>query len=430
MTGPPQDLVVVPADPWLDRFRVTLVSVLGAVVAGIACLAFYTSFEAIKAFAMRSDGISPEHAWAVPLLVDSFIVVATAADLWFVITRRDRAWWEMLWPKVLLATAAAVSFALNIAHADPTLAARGVAAIPPAALVLGVELLMMVLRRATGMRAARAQLVYQAAYAEGLTRPPTTIDSLTRFRPTELPAPIAADDFRRNQPAVPELPPVSPAQTAASSMADGPGTRVSASTDRQAPLPAAVPTTPDLESGLPRPNAGQAVARRTAYRILFERAPGQVRTPEELKMALAGEGVTVDQATAGRLLREVSAPVKGKPGDAKAAGELLTALTNHGITVNLRTARRLLREFDTPGQGKPGEARTPEELQAALVPHGITIDLDTAASLLRGFDLPRGPRPSSSADGGRTVASVGSSKVASRDAVHGVVRGQSTGQPD
>jgi hypothetical protein len=146
----------VAADKWLTRFRALLVAVLGGTVAGIGALAFYTSFEAVKAYAKTSHGIDPKHAWAVPLLVDSFIVVATGADLWFSTTKQQRRLWEVWWPKALLAGAAGVSFVLNIAHAGQHgWAARGVAAIPPAALVLGVELLMLVLRRATAIRAER-----------------------------------------------------------------------------------------------------------------------------------------------------------------------------------------------------------------------------------------------------------------------------------
>ncbi len=147
----------VAADTWLRRFRAGLVALLGAAVASIGALAFYTSFEAITAYARRSGGIAPQHAWAVPLLVDSFIVVATGADLWFATTNKQRSgWWAAWWPKALLAGAAGVSFVLNVAHVQAgNWAARGVAAIPPAALVLGVELLMLVLRRATTIRTER-----------------------------------------------------------------------------------------------------------------------------------------------------------------------------------------------------------------------------------------------------------------------------------
>jgi len=154
----PAALVVaaVAADKWLSRMRTLLVAILGVAVGGIGALAFYTSFEAITAYARRSGGIAPPHAWAVPLLVDSFIVVATGADLWFATTRQQRRGWAAWWPKALLAGAAGVSFVLNVAHVQAdTWSARGVAAIPPAALVLGVELLMLVLRRATTVRTDR-----------------------------------------------------------------------------------------------------------------------------------------------------------------------------------------------------------------------------------------------------------------------------------
>ena len=402
MTGPPQYLAAVQMDPWLDRFRAILVGLLGAVVAGIASLAFYTSFEAIKAFAMRSDGIAPEHAWAIPLLVDSFIVVATAADLWFVVTRRRRAWWEVLWPKVLLASAASVSFVLNVAHAEPTLAARGVAAIPPAALVLGVELFMMVLRRATRLRAARVQLAHEAAYAEGLTASPRSVGSLTRWEAAEVPAaePTAGRDFRLDLPAVAELTP------ADGRTASEPGrARTDVFGKGEAEPPARTP--PPAELPRRKVTADHTVVRRSAYRILFERKPGEVRTPEELQAALAGKGIRVDQTAARRLLQEFDAPIERKPGETRVAGELLMALSNQGIRVDLRTARRLLREFDTAVERKPGEARTPKELQAALANHGITIDLNASAHLLREFEPPTGERLS-------RVANAGPRRVAAR----------------
>ena len=183
VAGPPLISGIVANDRWLTRFRTILVAVLGGAVTGIACLAFYTSFEAIRSYAVRSQGIAPEHGWAVPLLVDSFIVVATGADLWFTTTRMRRAWWEVWWPKLLLAGAAAVSFVLNVAHAEPTWAARGVAAIPPAALVLGVELLMMVLRRATTIRAARLQVEAEAAQAAAMAAPLSRIQIAAMRRP-------------------------------------------------------------------------------------------------------------------------------------------------------------------------------------------------------------------------------------------------------
>jgi transposase len=143
------------ADAWLRRFQAVVVAGMAVVAGAVGAVAFFTSFEAIRSYAQHSRGITPAHAWAVPLLVDSFIVMATGADLWQS-AARSRRWWEVCWPKLLLAGAAAVSFVLNVAHADTSAwSARGVAAIPPAALLLSVELLVMIVRRAALARTAR-----------------------------------------------------------------------------------------------------------------------------------------------------------------------------------------------------------------------------------------------------------------------------------
>jgi hypothetical protein len=119
-------------------------------------VAFFTSFEAIRAYAKGSGGITPAHAWAIPLLVDTFIVIATGAELWLSVHPARRAWWELAWPRALLAGAAMVSFVLNVAHAKAgDWPARGVAAIPPAALLLSVELLVLIARRAALARTHR-----------------------------------------------------------------------------------------------------------------------------------------------------------------------------------------------------------------------------------------------------------------------------------
>ena len=154
-------VAVVFTDTVLRRFLFGVILVMTAVVLGVAAAAFFTSFEAIRDFAERSGGIRANHAWLVPLLVDSFIFISSAADLWFTVTGAARSvdgWAQrtIIWsPKLLLALAASGSFALNIAHAEPTWAARGVAAIPPIALVLTFEILLAVVRRAAAARIAR-----------------------------------------------------------------------------------------------------------------------------------------------------------------------------------------------------------------------------------------------------------------------------------
>jgi len=160
-TPPPAAVGVVFTDTVLRRFLFGVVIAMTAVVSGVAAAAFYTSFEAIRAFAARSGGIDPRHAWLAPLLVDSFIFVASAADLWCSATgaarATDGAWQRAVtWlPKALLALAAGGSFALNVAHAPTHIGARVVAGLAPAALVLTFEILMMIVRRAVAARVTR-----------------------------------------------------------------------------------------------------------------------------------------------------------------------------------------------------------------------------------------------------------------------------------
>jgi hypothetical protein len=298
VTGPPLISGIVANDRWLTRFRTTLVAVLGATVLGIACLAFYTSFEAIRAYAVRSEGIAPEHGWAVPLLVDSFIVVATGADLWFTTTKVRRAWWEVWWPKLLLAAAAGVSFVLNVAHAEHNWAARGVAAIPPAALVLGVELLMMVLRRATTLRANRLQVEAEAAQEAAMTAPLARIQIEAMRRPRRGDTALAAASTTAARPAGAEpkagaLPRPEPAGER--------DRRAPADTFRQAVAAAKADDDPRT-----RPRQAPYMV---AAAILDERADADSLTPAQLVEAMADRGVTIGQSTAQALLRELRSPL-------------------------------------------------------------------------------------------------------------------------
>jgi hypothetical protein len=295
VAGPPLISGIVATDKWLTRFRMLLVAVLGAAVLGIASLAFYTSFEAIRSYAVRSGGIAPEHGWAVPLLVDSFIVVATGADLWFTTTKARRAWWEVWWPKMLLAGAAGVSFVLNVAHAEPTWAARGVAAIPPAALVLGVELLMMVLRRATTLRATRLQVEAEAAQEAAMAAP------LARIQIEALRRPRAAAGTGTAL-AASATPPAPPARPAAAEP-----------TFRQAVAAAKGQAVAEAEAEAEAEDEARPRRRQAPYMvaaaILDERADAGSLTPAQLAEAMAGRGVIVSQSTAQALLRELRSPL-------------------------------------------------------------------------------------------------------------------------
>jgi len=323
--GPPLISGIVATDKWLSRFRTILVAVLGATVLGIASLAFYTSFEAIRAYAVRSNGIAPEHGWAVPLMVDSFIVVALGADLWFTTTKARRAWWEVWWPKLLLAAAAGVSFVLNVAHAEPTWAARGVALIPPAALVLGVELLMMVLRRATTLRATRLQVEAEAAQEAAMSAPLARIqiEAMRRPRRTGEALGTAAPAARpAAEPRAGALP--RPAARPSAEAAGRDPRRVPSDTFRQAVAAAKAGDDPR-----PRRQAPYMVAAA----ILDQRADAETLTSAQLVEAMAEQGVTISQSTAQALLRELRSPLptrlsNRRPG--RPAGEPRPSGTGNG----------------------------------------------------------------------------------------------------
>ncbi len=375
---PPLSPNAIASDKWLARFRTILVVILGCTVTGIASLAFYTSFEAIRDYSQRSEGISPQHAWAIPLLVDSFIIVATGADLWFTTTKQRRRLFEVVWPKLLLAGAALVSFVLNVAHAQHNWPARFVAAIPPAALVLGVELLMMVLRRSTTIRSQRlqaeldARLAAEAAALPALPPVPVRGELLRkqRTRPRrEVSAPLrrSVDTF------------VEAAAAEAATYEPRPRPRLSdrlsdADRDPRAPIfgdssngdtgprPAVSPPRPGTVSqsistpAQPQPRAAttatatattRATARTATVPTATAPAPTAVtRTPLGTERERRREQNNGKPATpyvvAARILDERDESETFSP------EQLMQALAERGVSVNMSTAQGLLRELRPP----------------------------------------------------------------------------------
>jgi hypothetical protein len=208
------------------------------------------------------------------------------------------------WPKLLLAAAAGVSFVLNVAHAEPTWAARGVALIPPAALVLGVELLMMVLRRATTLRATRLQVEAEAAQEAAMSAPlqRIQIEAMRRPRRTgEALGTAAAAGAARPAAAEPRAgalprPTVRPSAEAAGREPR----RAPSDTFRQA-----VAAAKGDDDPRPRRQAPYMVAAA----ILDERADADTLIPAQLVEAMAEQGLTISQSTAQALLRELRSPL-------------------------------------------------------------------------------------------------------------------------
>jgi Protein of unknown function (DUF2637) len=132
----------------LGVVRAALMWTASALVFAVAALAFVVSFEAISDFAVQVGAFPPSLRYCAPLLVDSFTAAATMVILWLSLSGEKLATaWDACYAWALIAAATCVSVAINVAHAPPTDAARLVAAVPPIALLLAVELLMILARR-------------------------------------------------------------------------------------------------------------------------------------------------------------------------------------------------------------------------------------------------------------------------------------------
>jgi hypothetical protein len=123
----------------------TLRTLTALLVAAIALIAFAVSFEAISAYAVAVGAFPHTLRWCAPLLVDTFTLAAC-----LVILARSRDGVRAVYAWSLVVTASSVSVALNVAHAPPHTAARLVAALPPAALLAALELVMSEARRLRG----------------------------------------------------------------------------------------------------------------------------------------------------------------------------------------------------------------------------------------------------------------------------------------
>lgn len=110
----------------------------------IAACTFGLSFDAIRDVAQNTGAVDPSLAWIVPLAVDGMIVTATAV-LWTE-SLSGRGW--HLFPLAAIIGPAALSMWANVAHASgTTLLAQVLAAVPPAGLILSLELVSWQIRR-------------------------------------------------------------------------------------------------------------------------------------------------------------------------------------------------------------------------------------------------------------------------------------------
>lgn len=114
----------------------------GVGVAVVALTAAVISFSHVRQLALAA-GESRLASWLLPISIDGAIAAAVAVIL--ADSRAGRRPAALTW--MLLALGLASSLAANIASAEPTMVARAVAAWPPVALALGIEVLAGLARR-------------------------------------------------------------------------------------------------------------------------------------------------------------------------------------------------------------------------------------------------------------------------------------------
>jgi hypothetical protein len=125
-----------------------MTAILG--VATVAATAAVISFSHVQALA-RTAGEPELTAWLLPLSIDGAIAAAAAVVL--ADSKAGRRTTFLTW--LMLALGLAASLAANIASAQPTWTARAVAAWPPIALALGIEVLASMSRRSGPVAPAR-----------------------------------------------------------------------------------------------------------------------------------------------------------------------------------------------------------------------------------------------------------------------------------
>jgi hypothetical protein len=128
--------------------RGTAVAGVGAVAVSAAVI----SYSHVMELARRA-GETKMATWLLPLSIDGAIAAAVAVIL--ADSRAGRRPRGLTW--LLLALGLAASLAANIASAHPTVTARAVAAWPPLALAVGVEVLAGLARRTSTSPATAKQ---------------------------------------------------------------------------------------------------------------------------------------------------------------------------------------------------------------------------------------------------------------------------------
>jgi len=128
-TNPPPLTATLVTTQRLARVRLGLVLAVALFAAGVAGLGYLVSFEAISAFVVRIGALPENLRWCGPLLVDTFITIATLFLVWLALSGvRLRRCWDAYYAWALIAVATIASAYLNAAHVQPSMPAGAMAA--------------------------------------------------------------------------------------------------------------------------------------------------------------------------------------------------------------------------------------------------------------------------------------------------------------
>ena len=138
-----------------------VIGALTAVVVGaVTALAFAQSFHALRTFAEAQQVVPAGWGWMFAATIDGFVLAALLTSLSLSLQGdRGAAPWAV---RVLAVTAAAISLVFNLQHVPAGMARWG-AAVPPVAVLAGLEVLLLQVRRAVHRHDAADRLPAAAA---------------------------------------------------------------------------------------------------------------------------------------------------------------------------------------------------------------------------------------------------------------------------
>jgi hypothetical protein len=120
-------------------------AVTALVVAAVTALAFAQSFHALRGFAESQQVVPVGWGWMFAATIDGFVLAALLTSLSLSLQGDSgAACWAV---RALAVTAAAISLVFNLQHV-PVGMARWGAAVPPVAVLAGLEVLLLQVRRA------------------------------------------------------------------------------------------------------------------------------------------------------------------------------------------------------------------------------------------------------------------------------------------